>query len=62
MQNVVKHLRLENEEQSNNIILGDFNFIDHEKDKTKGLSSQDKAICNIWLPFIAEMDMVDPFR
>ena len=37
MQNVVKHLRLENEEQSNNIILGDFNFIDHEKDKTKGL-------------------------
>ena len=33
MQNTVHKLRLENENHSNNIILGDFNFIDHEKDK-----------------------------
>ena len=31
MQNIVRKLRLENEDHSNNMILGDFNFIDHEK-------------------------------
>ena len=35
MQNVVRKLRLEYEEHANIIILGDFNFIDHEKDFKK---------------------------
>ena len=35
MQSLVRKLRLENEEHPNNMILGDFNFIDHEKDKKK---------------------------
>ena len=33
MQNVVTQLKLQNEEHPNNMILGDFNFIDHERDK-----------------------------
>ena len=44
------------------MILGDFNFIDHEKDKKSGLSCKDKQLNQIWIPFLNEMDMVDPFR
>ena len=62
MQKIVAKLRQENEEQQNNIILGDFNFIDNEKDKASGLNNTDKQICNIWYPFLAEVDMIDPFR
>ena len=44
------------------MITGDFNFIDHEKDKKNGLSAKDKQLNQIWVPFLNEMDMVDPFR
>ena len=44
------------------MILGDFNFIDHEKDKKGGLSSKDEQLNQIWTPFVNEMDLVDPFR
>ena len=61
--NVVHNLRLPDENDINNyMILGDFNFIDHEKDKKNGLSSKDKQLNRIWVPFLNEMDMVDPFR
>ena len=63
IRNVVHSLRLPNEDNINNyMILGDFNFIDHEKDKKSGLSSKDKQLNQIWQPFLNEMDMVDPFR
>ena len=62
MQNIVRKLRFENENHSNNIILGDFNFIDHEKDKAKGLNNTDKLVSKIWQAFITEMDMIDPLR
>ena len=61
--NIVHSLRLPNEnELSNYMIMGDFNFIDHEKDKKNGLSAKDKQLNQIWIPFLNEMDMVDPFR
>ena len=47
---------------TNNMLLGDFNFIDHEKDKSKGLNPRDRLISKVWIPFLAENDMVDPFR
>ena len=60
---VVQILRLPNTENiSNYMILGDFNFIDHEKDKTNGLNSKDKQLNKVWAPFIEEMELVDPFR
>ena len=62
IQNIVRKLRIENEDHSNNVVLGDFNFIDHEKDKRGGLNSTDKVVSKIWEPFLAETDMVDPFR
>ena len=62
MQNIVRKLRFESEDHSNNMILGDFNFIEHEKDKVNGLNNTDKLASKIWQPFMAEMDMVDPFR
>ena len=62
MQNIVRQLHLEQEDHSNNIILGDFNFIDHEKDKVNGLNNVDKLACKIWQTFLSEVDMVDPYR
>ena len=63
IRNIVHSLRLPNENDINNyMILGDFNFVDHEKDKKNGLSNKDKQLNQIWAPFLNEMDMVDPFR
>ena len=62
IENIVKKLRNENQDHPNNIIVGDFNFTDNEKDKIKGLNNTDKLICKTWYPFLAEMDLVDPYR
>ena len=58
----IEKLRNGNEDHANNMILGDFNFIDNEKDKVSGLNNTDKLLCKTWYPFLAEMDMVDPYR
>ena len=62
LEKIIATLRLEYQDHSNNMILGDFNFIDHEKDKANGLNSADKLACKLWKPFIEEMDMLDPYR
>ena len=63
MTDIVRKLRLpEQEDLTNYIILGDFNFIDHAKDKKNGLNHKDKQINKIWVPFLDELDLVDPFR
>ena len=62
MENIVMKLRLENENHPNNMILGDFNFIDHEKDKINGLNNVDKLACKIWQIILSEVDMIDPYR
>ena len=59
MEKIVRKLRDENEEHPNNMILGYFNFIHHVKGKVNGLN---KLAANILQPFLAETDMVDPFR
>ena len=57
------NLRLPDQNDIENyIIVGDFNFIDHEKDKKNGLTSKDRQLNQIWEPFLNEMDMVDPYR
>ena len=60
--NVVEKLKQEKQDHSNNMIIGDFNFINHEKDKANGLNSVDKMATKIWQPFLEEMDMIDPYR
>ena len=55
----------QNSEKKNNeneILLGDFNFIDNENDKANGLNSTDRQVCKTWLHFLAESNLVDPFR
>ena len=61
-QSIVDNLRITQNEEENHMILGDFNFIEHEKDKSKGLNSTDRMASKIWQPLMAELDMVDPFR
>ena len=62
IESIVTKLHEENQEHPNNMILGDFNFIDHEKDKINGLNNTDKLVCKVWQPFLSQVDMVDPFR
>ena len=60
MQDIVRRLRLNNR-SDNTLILGDFNSIHHPKDKKCGLSQKDRQLNEIWIPFLDEMDLVDPF-
>ena len=63
MQNIVRKLRTYDQNDSNNyMVFGDFNFIERQKDKKNGLSQRDKQINKVWVPFLEEMDLVDPFR
>ena len=50
------------EKHENNIILGDFNFIDNNYDKTKGLDGHDKMICRYWNDFKSKRKVSDPYR
>ena len=59
LRGIVRGLRSDSD---NYMILGDFNFIDHAKDKKGGLGAKDRQLNKIWVPFLDEMDMVDPFR
>ena len=62
MKDIVGKLRINNQHNEFVVILGDFNFIDHPKDKKNGLSHKDQQLNEIWTPFVEEMDLVDPFR
>ena len=46
----------------NNIILGDFNFVDFDIDKGKGMSAKDHTIKPFWDSFLSKNAIVDPFR
>ena len=61
-QAIVTALCSVNQDDSQNIITGDFNFAEHNKDKTKGMDSTDMMASKIWQPAMAEINMVDPFR
>ena len=60
--NFISSLKASHTLEDDNIILGDFNFIDNNHDKANGLNPTDKMACNFWIPFLSELDMVDPFR
>ena len=59
---VSRKLRTTERADTHYMILGDFNFIDHPMDKKNGLTSKDTNLCKVWVPFLEEMEMVDPFR
>ena len=49
-----------------NILLGDFNFVDNDLDRTNktklGQNNTDKSLTQTWLNFTDELDLSDPFR
>ena len=49
MQLFVRKLRMDQEHNISDIILGDFNFIDHSKDKKNGLNAKDKLMNTVWI-------------
>ena len=46
----------------NNLIIGDFNFIENDIDKGKGMDQRDKTISKEWDKFKTEKNIIDPFR
>ena len=62
IQTIVSKLQQAHENDPNSMIMGDFNFIDNEKDKTRGLREQDKLASRSWIPFLDKNDFIDPYR
>ena len=54
MQLYVRKLRMNQVHRVSDIILGDFNFIDHSKDKKNGLNAKDKLMNTVWIPFLED--------
>ena len=50
----------------NNVILGDFNFVENDLDRTNrkrsGKNQMDKLLAKPWEEFTADLDLTDPFR
>ena len=46
----------------NNIIMGDFNFVDLDIDKGKGMDGKDKTITSLWEIFKSNSAILDPYR
>ena len=50
----------------NNIILGDFNFVDNHLDRVNrnvtGMNQRDSVLANRWIEFVSTLDLCDPFR
>ena len=46
----------------NNLIIGDFNFVENHRDKGKGMSHSDKVINLFWETFTSDIGIIDPFR
>ena len=45
----------------NNLILGDFNFVEDDLDKGQGMDQHDKKIFNLWQDFKRRVGIVDAF-
>ena len=46
----------------NNILTGDFNFVENDLDRSGKLFEKDKQATNAWNREMAEIDLIDPFR
>ena len=62
VEGLIKHFHDLHAVSDNNIILGDFNFIDNHLDKSKGLESHDKMIGRFWEIFKRAKRVSDPYR
>ena len=66
MEHMTDRLTMTHNVSDNNIILGDFNFVDNDLDRTNrnhpGMNQRDNNFSRVWTQFINEMDLSDPFR
>lgn len=66
MSEMVKSLTPMHSRTDNNIILGDFNFVEHDLDRTNrirsGKNHMDTILAKPWEAFANELDLTDPFR
>ena len=62
----IGHLSACHNRSDNNIILGDFNFVDDDLDRTNksksGKNQMDKTLSKPWNEFIGKLGLSDPFR
>ena len=63
---IIGTLSAQHKRSDNNIILGDFNFVDDDLDKTNksksGKNHLDKILAKPWNEFIGKLGLSDPFR
>ena len=63
---MTKLLGLYHKNSDNNIILGDFNFVEYDIDRTNssrsGKNHMDKTLSKPWKDFTEELGISDPFR
>ena len=59
---VFKTLLTDHAAHTNSFLLGDFNFVTNDLDRTNGMNSPDKKTAKQWLPFQTAHLLVDPFR
>ena len=59
---VIEHFPPLHDHHENNIIIGDFNFVDFDIDKGKKMSSKDHMIKPLWGNFLSEKGILDPLR
>ena len=66
MNQITGHLTTLHMSSDNNIIMGDFNFVDCDLDRTNnsrtGMNRTDKALSSAWNVFANQCDLSDPFR
>ena len=59
-------LKLHHSTADNNIILGDFNFVENGLDRSShsgsGMNNVDRSLCKIWIDFYSSLGLSDPFR
>lgn len=66
LQEWTEALRLYHSAADNNIILGDFNFVENDLDRTSrtrsGMNNVDASLHKVWTDFSTSLDLSDPFR
>ena len=59
---IIDHFSKLHEIDQNNIIIGDFNFVEDHLDKGKGMSSNDRVLHHLFEDFKTSRVIADPFR
>ena len=66
MKNITEKLMENHEKCDQNIILGDFNFVDNDLDRVRehhqGMNQMDRTLSSPWVELTNKLDITDPFR